>query len=90
MSKELPPAIYLGQSEQSRKIAALGRKVRDRAYEATPERRAYKRAYDKAYNARPEIKEYKRQYRLWKKQYELWGYLIEMPQEAAPTKEQAR
>src|SRR5262245_40948097 len=38
------------------------RKERDRAYEARPERRAYKRAYDKVYNEDPGRKAYKRFY----------------------------
>ena len=70
MSKELPPVIYLGQSEQSRTILDFEKREKRRASQRTPEYRAWKRAYQQT----PEYKEYARQYRLWKKQYELWGY----------------
>jgi hypothetical protein len=72
--RELPPVIYLGQSEQSRTILAVEkrkarleqRKVWDKKYEAKPERRAYKHAYDQAYSALPEVKERKKAYDAWR------------------------
>jgi len=79
MGKELPPVIYLGQSEQSRTILDFERRQarlerrrpRDRAYEATAVRRASKRAYDRAYNAIPENKERKRAYDALRRE---WGW----------------
>ena len=76
----MAPDIYLGQSEQSRTILDLEkrkarlerRKARDRAYEATPERRIYKRAYDRVYNAIPENRERKRAYDALRREWGGW------------------